>query len=103
MLRSVEFRVRSGGRARARREQRKNVHAFVIGDLVLDEGTQLDALWETLNGGVRHEVVEYSPYWNVPHFMTSREDGRRVVTHADLVLLLPDGGCLAWDARREEP
>ena len=33
-LRNVEFRVREGGRERVRREMKKNVHAFVIGDLI---------------------------------------------------------------------
>jgi hypothetical protein len=33
-LKNVEFRVREGGRERVRREMKKNVHAFVIGDLV---------------------------------------------------------------------
>ena len=33
-LRDVEFRVRKGGKERVRDEERKNVHAFVIGKLV---------------------------------------------------------------------
>lgn len=33
-LEDVEFRVRPGGREKVRGEKRKNVHAFVIGDLV---------------------------------------------------------------------
>jgi len=33
-LKDVEFRVRSGGKQKVRDEKRKNVHAFVIGDLV---------------------------------------------------------------------
>lgn len=33
-LEDVEFRVRPGGREKVRDEKRKNVHAFVIGDLV---------------------------------------------------------------------
>lgn len=33
-LKNVEFRVRQGGKERVRDEQRKNVHAFVIGTLV---------------------------------------------------------------------
>lgn len=33
-LKNVEFRVREGGRERVRREMKKNVHAFVIGDLI---------------------------------------------------------------------
>ena len=33
-LKDVEFRVRSGGKERVRDEKRKNVHAFVIGELV---------------------------------------------------------------------
>lgn len=33
-LRNVEFRVREGGKEKVRVEKSKNVHAFVIGDLV---------------------------------------------------------------------
>jgi hypothetical protein len=33
-LKDVEFRVRSGGKQKVRDEKRKNVHAFVIGNLV---------------------------------------------------------------------
>ena len=33
-LKNVEFRVRKGGKEKVRDEKRKNVHAFVIGDLV---------------------------------------------------------------------
>ena len=33
-LRDVEFRVRPGGRDRVRDEERKNVHAFVIGNVL---------------------------------------------------------------------
>ena len=33
-LENVEFRVRKGGREKVKTEKRKNVHAFVIGDLV---------------------------------------------------------------------
>ena len=32
-LSNVEFRVREGGKEKVRQEMRKNVHAFVIGDL----------------------------------------------------------------------
>ena len=33
-LKDVEFRVRAGGREKVRAEQSKNVHAFVIGNIV---------------------------------------------------------------------
>lgn len=33
-LGDVEFRVRSGGKERVRSDKEKNVHAFVIGDLI---------------------------------------------------------------------
>lgn len=33
-LENVEFRVRPGGKERVRSEKQKNVHAFVIGDLI---------------------------------------------------------------------
>jgi hypothetical protein len=37
-LQDVEFRVQQGGRQRCIRENRKNVHAFVTGKLLVEEG-----------------------------------------------------------------
>lgn len=55
-LTNVTFKVRPGGRARVLKERRKNVHAFVVGDLVETD---------TMNmSGIPTEAVrvKYDPY-----------------------------------------
>ncbi len=53
MLRKAEFRVSEKGRERVRREGRKTIHAFVIGELVVD------------------------PYW-FPHYKELEDQGVRI-------------------------
>lgn len=53
MLRKAEFRVSEKGRERVRREGRKAIHAFVIGELVVD------------------------PYW-FPHYKELEDHGVRI-------------------------
>lgn len=57
-LKDVEFRVREGGLMRVRDEKRKNVHAFVIGDLLDFCRYPCDDLVEPEQG----VVVTYDPY-----------------------------------------
>lgn len=53
MLENVRFKVSEAGRQRVLRERKKNVHAFIEGDLVLDgNGGPIEA--DTL--------VSYNPY-----------------------------------------
>ena len=57
-LENVEFRVRKGGRERVRQEKSKNVHAFVIGDLVDFCEYPCDEIPEEPTG----DIVTYDPY-----------------------------------------
>ena len=57
-LGDVEFRVRKGGKERVRSEKSKNVHAFVIGNLVDFCQYPCDEIPEEPTGN----VVTYNPY-----------------------------------------
>ena len=57
-LSDVEFRVRKGGEQKVRDEQRKNVHAFVIGHL--DDYCEFPC--EDIPQPESNEVVTYNPY-----------------------------------------
>ena len=57
-LKNVEFRVRQGGKEKVRQEKSKNVHAFVIGDLVEFCKYPCDNIPEEPTGS----VVTYNPY-----------------------------------------
>lgn len=57
-LKNVEFRVRQGGKEKVRDEKRKNVHAFVIGDL-MDYCTYP---CENLPEEPNDNIVTYDPY-----------------------------------------
>ena len=76
-LTNVEFRVREGGRQRVIRERRKNVHAFVIGEVV--QGREM--------GGASLTRVRYNPYAS-SQFTT---EAGRPVTSATYAKLTPDG------------
>ena len=57
-LSDVEFRVRQGGKQKVRDEQRKNVHAFVIG--YLDDYCEFPC--DDIPNPESNEVVTYNPY-----------------------------------------
>ena len=57
-LGDVEFRVRPGGKDRVRKEKSKNVHAFVIGDLV----DYCKYPCENMPQESNDNVVTYDPY-----------------------------------------
>lgn len=59
-LENVEFRVRQGGKERVRSEKSKNVHAFVIGDLI----EYCEYPCETIPLPTSSDVVTYNPYKN---------------------------------------
>ncbi|MBT6796110.1 hypothetical protein HOA97_04170 [bacterium] len=48
-LNNPEFRVQQGGRERVLREQRKNVHAYIVGDLDLAYAIPSEAVETTYN------------------------------------------------------
>lgn len=57
-LKDVEFRVRSGGREKVNLEKRKNVHAFVIGNVVDFCEYPCESIPEETDG----KVITYNPY-----------------------------------------
>ena len=57
-LENVEFRVRQGGLQRVRDEKRKNVHAFVIGNLI----DYCEAPCFDLPKESSEHIVTYDPY-----------------------------------------
>jgi hypothetical protein len=57
-LSNVEFRVRPGGKDRVRKEKSKNVHAFVIGNLIDFCQYPCDDIPEEPVG----DIVTYNPY-----------------------------------------
>jgi len=57
-LRNVEFRVREGGKEKVRREKSKNVHAFVIGELL----DYCEFPCEDIPTEPSNKVVTYNPY-----------------------------------------
>jgi hypothetical protein len=57
-LQDVEFRVRQGGKEKVRKEKSKNVHAFVIGNLVDFCQYPCDDIPEEPTG----DIVTYNPY-----------------------------------------
>jgi hypothetical protein len=59
-LTDVEFRVRKGGKEKVRDEKRKNVHAFVIGNLVEYCQFPCDNMPEESS----EVVATYNPYLN---------------------------------------
>ena len=57
-LGDAEFRVRQGGKERVRQEMSKNVHAFVIGDLL----DYCEFPCENIPNEPNNKVVTYNPY-----------------------------------------
>ena len=57
-LKDVEFRVRQGGQEKVRSEKQKNVHAFVIGDLL----DYCEFPCENIPNEPTDKVVTYNPY-----------------------------------------
>jgi len=57
-LSDVEFRVQPAGRERVRREGRKNVHAYAVGNVCKEEAFLSDCLNQNVDS------VRYNPYDN---------------------------------------
>jgi hypothetical protein len=89
MVHDCEFRVGKAGRQRVLMERRKNVHAFVHGNL-LDSPNNLES-WRIGKGWIR---VTYDPYES-DKFVTM--NGRKPVERAEAVILLSDGRVYALD------
>ncbi|MEC8767143.1 MAG: hypothetical protein VXX23_00970, partial [Actinomycetota bacterium] len=85
-LKDAEFKVRESGRQRVLRDRVKNVHAFVIGQMV-------EPSWQA---SACDKGVTYNPYLSGDFY--ERKGGQRV-THADRVRLgvnryIKDGKCI---------
>lgn len=74
-LQDAEFKVGQAGRQRVLQEQRKNVHAYVVGTLIYAAGEGLS------------RKVRYNPY----HYPTFVNDASMPVYTASLVTLAEDG------------
>jgi hypothetical protein len=87
VLRDVEFRVSEAGRQRVLREKRKNVHAFVVGELAAFRDIRK---WSSR----RTWLVRYNPYRG-PCFVL--KDNDVPVTHAHEAMLIAtlEAGALA--------
>lgn len=84
-LRDVEFRVGEAGRRRVLREQRKNVHAGAVGQLV-------NAQTQAIPG----EIVSYNPYRGASFYRVA--DGSDIAA-ADSVLFGNNGKVYADNPR----
>lgn len=63
ILQNVELRVQPGGRDRVLREQRKNVHAFAVGDLASVEPEESQRLAKSVERSQGPwEFIRYNPY-----------------------------------------
>jgi len=80
VLREVEFRVRTGGNARARATRQRNVHAFAVGRLAVD-GTAVRA----------DTGVHYNPF----RAATFTDDTGEEILSATKVLFDSDGNVWA--------
>jgi hypothetical protein len=59
-LGDVEFRVRTGGRNRVRTEKQKNVHAFVVGNLL----EYCEYPCDNIPNPPSNNIITYNPYKN---------------------------------------
>ncbi len=82
IMENCELRVRPGGRARVLKDRVKNVHAFVIGDIVDARGVT-----EFFEKGA--EACTYDPYSAGCFYLTDHAETG--VTHAERVLLDSNG------------
>ena len=93
VVNNAEFRVRPAGRERVLREQRKTVHAFVVGYPVADD-VDTRASVEGIKLALGEPVqVSYNPYRGDTFY---RKDTDESVEAAELVELRTDGSVWAW-------
>jgi hypothetical protein len=78
--------VRPGGRARVLREGKKNVHAFITGDLA------------ELSPGQGMVPIRYNPYFGSTF---TRRDNNEPVRSADAVHLNAEGKAFAYKPKAE--
>jgi len=78
LLENVKFAVQPAGRRKVLREKKKNVHAFVRGDMVSPHSIPYPGLGEFTN------EVTYNPYYYDTFYFKASELG---ITHADYALV----------------
>ena len=78
LLKDVKFAVQPAGRRKVLREKRKNVHAFVRGDMVSPHSVPYPGLNQFTN------EVTYNPYHYSTFYFQASELG---ITHADYALV----------------
>lgn len=102
VVENAEFRVRPAGRDKVIREQRKTVHAFVVGYPVAVEDSQVarEAV-EGIKLALGEPVqVSYNPYRGDTFY---RKDTEESVVSAELVELRPDSSVWAWGLKTKAP
>jgi hypothetical protein len=82
-LGDVEFRVRKGGKERVRSEKSKNVHAFVIGNLM----DYCEYPCNTIPDEPNNNVVTYNPYKYDSYVFKSTEEPIYTANEVDLINL----------------
>lgn len=80
-LENVEFKVRPGGKEKVRQEKSKNVHAFVIGDLVDYCQYPCDDIPEEPSG----DVITYNPYKYDTFVYRDTEEPILTATEVDMI------------------
>jgi hypothetical protein len=75
-LEDVEFKVSEAGRQRVLREKKKNVHAFIEGNLVLDGIKKIEP----------RTLVSYNPYLPIGKFYERKTN--KVINRAEFVVIV---------------
>ena len=100
VVENAEFRVRPAGREKVLREQRKTVHAFVVGYPVADNAAtrvSVQGIKKALGEPVQ---VSYNPYRSDTFY---RKDTGESVQSAELVELRSDSSVWAWGLKLKAP
>lgn len=77
-LTNVEFKVNEGSRLRAVREQVKNVHAWIVGNIVMEHTIQIP-----LEGPAAKHMVPVTYHYNIGRFLTIDPDPGKVIDVTD--------------------
>ena len=80
-LKNVEFRVRKGGKEKVRKEKSKNVHAFVIGDII----EYCEYPCSDIPTNVDGDVVTYNPYKYDSFVLKNTEEPIYSASEVDMV------------------
>ena len=80
-LGDVEFRVRTGGRNKVRAEKQKNVHAFVIGNLL----EYCEYPCDNIPNPPSNNIITYNPYKN--ETFVYKEGGEPIYTAKEVDMI----------------